>query len=603
MGRRAFPPGRRAAIRRGSRCPGTRLIPAIAALLLLWLAAPQWLAGPARAEAVPYEVQIVGIEDAALQTTLERVSQLVGLRDRPPGSMAALERRAEADRARLDQALRANGYYDAEIIARVAPPTVPDRPAEVVVEVVPGPLYRLASPELRVPPGAPPLPGAPLTAAELGLADGAPARSADIVAAEGRLLQILAERAHPFARIADRRLVVDHSTRQMEVSLTVDPGDPAALGRVSFVGLRDMREAAVFGYVPWRHGDPYDPALIDELRRDLAAAGPFSSVAIATADAPDPDGTVPVTVTVEEAPGNFIGGGVSYATEDGPGIKLFWGDRNVFGHGERLEVTGRVSLAFQGLTTTFRRPHFLARSQSLLLSGEVARQDTDAYESLGLQLGATVERQLTPQLAASIGLDLSQTRITEAGRTRDTTLVGLPLTLTRDTTDALLDPTRGGRTRLQVTPYAGTPGAFGIIRGAPERLSVADRFRGPGGLGRGRHDPRRRHRRHPGTAAILRGRRRIHPRLRVPEGGSPGCREPTHRRQIADRVRRRGPLADHGELRHRAVPGGRHRVPFDGPRSERTAVRRRRPRAAVLLAHRPGAPGCGGTAAPPQGDR
>ena len=182
------------------------------------------------------------------------------------------------------------------------------------------------------------------------------------------------------------------------------------------------------------------------------------------ADAPAADGTVPVTVTVEELPGNFVGGGLSYATEDGPGIKLFWGDRNLFGNAERLEITARVSEPYQGIEASFRRPLFLRREQSLLLRGEAAIQDTEAFYSQGLQLSAKVERRLTPQLAVSVGLDLSQSRITEAGLTKDITLLGLPLGLTRDTTDNLLDPTRGDRTTLQVTPYVGTSGTFGIVR-------------------------------------------------------------------------------------------------------------------------------------------
>ena len=65
--------------------------------------------------AVPYEVEIQGVDDADLRKLLEEVSETKRLVERPPPSLIRLRQRAEADRPRLQQALRSRGYYDAEI--------------------------------------------------------------------------------------------------------------------------------------------------------------------------------------------------------------------------------------------------------------------------------------------------------------------------------------------------------------------------------------------------------------------------------------------------------------------------------------------------------
>src|SRR5687767_12349795 len=84
---------------------------AFLALVLLACAA---LARPAAAE-IAYKTEIVGVDDKSLANDLRAASQLVHQESRKPDSLLALRRRAEADRERLDAALRAYGYYDATI--------------------------------------------------------------------------------------------------------------------------------------------------------------------------------------------------------------------------------------------------------------------------------------------------------------------------------------------------------------------------------------------------------------------------------------------------------------------------------------------------------
>ena len=68
------------------------------------------------------------------------------------------------------------------------------------------------------------LEGAPITAADLGIQVGETALAAKVVDAESRATNRLAERGFAFARIAERKAVVDHETRTMDVTYIIDPG-------------------------------------------------------------------------------------------------------------------------------------------------------------------------------------------------------------------------------------------------------------------------------------------------------------------------------------------------------------------------------------------
>ncbi len=418
--------------------------------------------------AVPYEVEITGVEDSTLRDLLRDTSTLVALKGDPPPSVLGLERRADDDRGRLETALRSAGHYDARLNITVDAERVP---ARVTVAVEPGPLYRLRSVTIRGEDDRP-LPAPPLTPAELGLRAGEPARAPQVVEAQGALLRRLAERAHPFARIAERRVVVDHADRGMDVTFTVDPGPAVRFGESRIEGLEDVNEALVRGRLPWSPGQPYDPALLDKARQQIAQLDVFDTVSVRLAEQPGPDGVTPVTVSLVERLPRFLGAGAFYSSTDGLGGSAYWGHRNLFGGAERLRLgleVGRIGsntgsdensrrgndlgLPDLRFSANFRKPDFLALRQSLVLDFQVAADQPPAYDRVATLLSGTLERQVTDQFKISYGVSGERGRVRTNLREYQTGLVGVPLGAAWDGSDNLLNPTRGQRASVQVTPW------------------------------------------------------------------------------------------------------------------------------------------------------
>src|SRR4051812_32717690 len=131
-----------------------------------------------------YEPQILGVEDKGLRSTLEAVSQLKALQERPPPSVAALRRRAADDLDRLRQAIQAEGYWAPSLDLSIDAEATP---AQVRVTIDPGPAYTLQTVTLQRPEGGAPPALDRYHPIAFGLRLGEIARSAEILGAETQI--------------------------------------------------------------------------------------------------------------------------------------------------------------------------------------------------------------------------------------------------------------------------------------------------------------------------------------------------------------------------------------------------------------------------------
>lgn len=425
-----------------------------------------------------------------LAARLEAASSLKALVQEPPATHLGLRRRLDADRDALGRVLRAEGFFGARVEGTIAP----DTPARVTLTVTPGGRYTVTGTRVvytSANTAAPTLPTSlPTSLDDAGLAAGAPARADAILRAQSRLIKDLRAAGRPFAEVRDRQVAVNHARRAMGVQLLVDAGPPAVFGVTRFEGLARMNQDYLADLIPWTEGAVFDHALLDRYRATLLSTRLFQSVTVQPAEAPDTTGRLAVLVTVTEAPPRSIGAGLRYSTDDGPGARLSWEHRTLFGQAEKLRANLDVSLYEQSAELLFEKPRFLHPDQSLRLSSAATLVDRAAYEGVSAEAAAALDRRLTDHWRASAGTTLELAELDDGAETRQSLLVGLPLGATRDTTDNLLDPTEGTRLGLTLTPYSGQVDdqtlAFGVANAvgsaywaplASDRLVLAGRAR------------------------------------------------------------------------------------------------------------------------------
>lgn len=409
------------------------------------------------ATTVPYEVRIEGVSDDALGEILEASSQLITLQDKPPSTAVGLRRRTSDDVERLNAALRSEGYYQAKLTQEVDTEVAP---AQVVITVETGPRYSLAAYNIEyvgevVPEDAEDRPTLP----EIGMEPGMPARAASVIEAEQSLVRLLQERGYPFARIDDRKTFVTHDTTEMSVDLKVWSGPVATLGPLTITGNEGVDEDYLRRIARWPEGARYDRRILRETQSRVSATSLFSTVSAETAPEAEDDGSLPVTLTLVEREQRSIGASASISTDIGPGGEIFWEHRNLFGQNEQLRLTAIGSLIEQTGQIDFRKPAFLRPDQDLILGIEGGLEDNDAYERQSVEGLVAVERPMLENWRVSAGVSPSYEIVEDKADTgegeRSFTLVGLPLTASRDTTDDPLDPASGSRLNFSLTPTTG----------------------------------------------------------------------------------------------------------------------------------------------------
>ena len=442
-----------------------RILTALAVAAVLFVSPRPSGAGQ---EGIDYEILFQGLENAGIESDLRALSDMVELKDKPPAGFGLLRSRAERDRKGFVEYLNARGWYAAEINLRF------DRevsPVRVIFDVKPGPPYLLEDMVIRAVEGMAEL---ELPSAEdLGMFEGKRFEAREFLSGEERLLSNLKRRGHPFPSLIDRRVTVNHRDRTVSAHITVDPGPAARLGEPHFEGLESVEEIFVRQMVPWQPGDAYSPVLLQSLHRRLSASGLFAAIRVREGERLDEDGVLPVTVSFTERKHRSVGAGLSYNSDEGPGGKLSWEHRNILRHGERLALGASASDFTRDATIGFQKPHFLRTDQWLRLNTRFADDKPDAYESRSFASSLLVDRELGRGIVAGAGLGYKESRIIQfVGEDRERyRIVSLPLALSQDTSDDLLDPKRGGRLTIETTPM------LNVTRSTNAFLKLYSRYR------------------------------------------------------------------------------------------------------------------------------
>jgi translocation and assembly module TamA len=397
-----------------------------------------------------YIVSIEGISDRALLKLLKAVSETVSLRERPPVSLSLLSRRVNKDLPVLQKALRSQGYYGARITSKI---NADVQPIQVIFNVDTGLPYVLESVDIYII-GDDTGKGINVPdILDIGLTLKDPARSKPILDARHAIVRWYRKQGFPFPKAGEPKAVVDHKKGTVTVSFSVQTGLMAQFGYTEFPGLESVNEIYVRSKIPWKEGDIFNAELLRTLEDRLMKTDLFSSANAKEGAVIDEKGRVPIRAEMRERKHRTIKSGASYKTDEGPGGNLSWEHRNILGRGERLKLSGLASGIALAVEGRFRKPEFLRSDQELLLNMRLAEDSPDAFDSRNFTSMAQIERKLTKRMYLGAGLGFRLSKIEQFGREERFDLLSLPVSFRWDTSDNLLDPTRGGRMDLQVAPF------------------------------------------------------------------------------------------------------------------------------------------------------
>ena len=415
---------------------------------------------PASEDAFPEEEEFVRRFEA-----LSAIEQLSG---KNKDNLAQLSVRARSDRDLLMKLLRVYGYYDAEITQVVIGGQLegenPDQKPAVRFNIRPGTRYSFGAIDLgRLADAGS---DAPMLRESFAIHAGDPLHADRIVSEQADLDTALGENGYPFARIGEPELTVDHKRGEGDLSLPVAPGGKYAFGRISSNLPRFLSAGHLEDIARFDPGDVFRRSRVDDLRRAILATGLVSSVTVTPRETVPPrdgkPGEVALDIDLAKAPLRTIAGALGYDSGEGARAEVSWEHRNLFPPEGLLRLRGILGSKEQLAGVTFRRNNFRKRDQVLTADLYGHTTSTGAVDAHSIVFSAGLERRTTfifqrpLQWGFGVETTVSSERLKKvaAGQAARSTyyIAALPMHVLYDGSDDLLDPTRGFRAGLRLSP-------------------------------------------------------------------------------------------------------------------------------------------------------
>ncbi len=383
-------------------------------------------------ENISYSVEFQALSDSTLLQNLQTTSSLVTLQNRPPLTLIALQRRAEADLLLLKKVLHAFGYYDGVVLFEIFEK---ESKKIVLLKVKTGPIYHIEQFE------------------HAPEAIGKPATSALILNTEEKLLLELKNKGYPFPQISQRKVLVHSDRKKVSVTLQYETGPYLTFGKVNFIGLDKVHPRFLQKKITFKEGEPFSLSKIQETRQALEKSALFSSLTITYPSNNDLP-SLPLTIALSERKQRTIGLGIGYTTHKGVAGLIEWEHRNILGRGEKLYFSTDLTEKKQTTAINYHKPDFFKTGQDLIWTAEGEQESAKTFFTQKYQLSAKLKRELNKQLVYSYGVKVEQQRTIRSDNDGHHTFVSLPLFFRYQNSDNPLDPKNGGVIKTNISPYS-----------------------------------------------------------------------------------------------------------------------------------------------------
>ncbi|WP_406698408.1 autotransporter assembly complex protein TamA [Sphingomonas qomolangmaensis] len=417
---------------------------------------------------IRYTIAVAGLEEVGLDDEFEALSALEE-GDGEAANATQVAARAREDEELALRLLRSIGHYDATVVSAVEQNPANSGNLRAVLTATPGPMYRFGSIEVKADQTVP----AGMILRELPLKVGENIDAARVQGAEANVSLKLPQQGYPFAEVGQRDILLDERVFTGAYTLPVTTGPRSSFGTITTEGDPVFEVDHLQVLTRFDAGELYDSRKVDDLRDALIATSLFSTVSVEPqrTGTPGPDGTEQVNLLVRQnkGPARSLTAEAGYGTGQGLRVEGAWTHRNLFPPEGALIANVVAGTQEQGLGVTFRRSNAGRRDRTVSLTASANRSNYEAFEAFTGTLSGRISYDSTPiwqkRITYFYGLELIGTNedvfdFDLNDRVRRTYgIAAAPLFIGFDTSDDLLNPTKGFRLKLNVSPEASVQGS------------------------------------------------------------------------------------------------------------------------------------------------
>ena len=276
---------------------------------------------------------------------------------------------------------------------------------------------------------------------------------------KGIISEILSNNGYPKSEIEGEALV-NRREKWARAKFVVKPGQIYKFGVMKVEGNEgianyiiereaEFKQCTVEQQVELDKCETFSLSKVNQTQANIFQLGLFRSVVIDPIyDDEKPIANIAIVVKERKQGSVKIGGG--FGTEDKLRGQAIWTQRNFFGGGRRLEVSGKFSFITQRFETSVIQPFIAGKNSELSGTLNFQRDDVPSFKGRSFLTTAALTKDFWKYYSVFSSLNVqfskiedSATRTPEERSRENFFLTFINLGLERDTTDNVLNPTRG----------------------------------------------------------------------------------------------------------------------------------------------------------------
>ncbi len=266
-------------------------------------------------------------------------------------------------------------------------------------------------------------------------------------------------------------LTPDEQNKTVQIMLDIGEGDKYRIGRVEISGNLKTRDKVIRREIRLDEGETFDSSKLKRSYERINNLGYFETVDMV----PKPkyeDKSVDIDVKVKERPTGFMSIGGGYSSADGFIATADVTQGNLFGKGQYVKLKGELGGKTSYYELSFRDPYFMDKPISFSTGVyrhhreyvEYNKQAYGFYVGFGKSFDEYWKGDITYNFEKATIDNIKEgasSIVTDQAGTSTTS--SITPTITRDSRDNYLDPTRGSKNSLTVT-LAGLGGSNGFVK-------------------------------------------------------------------------------------------------------------------------------------------
>lgn len=265
---------------------------------------------------------------------------------------------------------------------------------------------------------------------------------------KGVISEILSNNGYPKSDIEGEALV-NRREKWARAKFVVKPGLIYKFGVIKVEGNERIASYIIEREAEFKEGETFSLSKVNQTQANIFQLGLFRSVVIDPVYNDD-EQIADIAIVVKERKQGSVKIGGGFGTEDKLRGQIIWTQRNFFGGGRRLEVSAKASFITQRFEASVIQPFIIGKNSDLSGTINFQRDDVPSFKGRSFLTSAALTKDFWKYYSVFGSLNLqfsniedSATRTPEERSRENFFLTFINLGFERDTTDNILNPTKG----------------------------------------------------------------------------------------------------------------------------------------------------------------